>query len=92
VRESPGNNTIGLTSPKVKKLLEGRLILFCHPYRELSPWMTCFKWPLLAPRLLGAMGKGPQTYLIMIQNEDELRPTGGFLSAVGLSVLKWQAE
>ncbi len=38
----------------------------------------------LAPRLLGAIGNGPQTYLIMVQNEDELRPTGGFLSAVGL--------
>ncbi|NMB55525.1 MAG: DUF4012 domain-containing protein [Leptolinea sp.] len=42
----------------------------------------------LAPRLLGAIGNGPQTYLIMIQNEDELRPTGGFLSAVGKMVLE----
>ena len=38
----------------------------------------------LAPRLLGAVGNGLQSYMILIQNEDELRPTGGFLTAVGL--------
>ena len=41
----------------------------------------------LAPRLLGAVGSGSQTYLILIQNEDELRPTGGFISAVGRLVV-----
>jgi hypothetical protein len=35
---------------------------------------------LLAPELLGA--NGPRTYLILAQNEDELRPTGGFISGV----------
>lgn len=35
------------------------------------------------PRLTGGIGNGPQTYLILLQNEDELRPTGGFLTAVG---------
>ena len=35
---------------------------------------------LLLPDLLGA--SGPRSYLILIQNEDELRPTGGFISAV----------
>ena len=34
-----------------------------------------------APNLLG-MGE-PRTYLIVAQNEDELRPTGGFISGVG---------
>ena len=34
----------------------------------------------VTPRLLGV--DRPRTYLILIQNEDELRPTGGFLSAV----------
>lgn len=35
----------------------------------------------LAPSLLGA-DRG-RTYLILAQNEDELRPTGGFISAAG---------
>lgn len=34
-----------------------------------------------APQLLGA--DRPRTYLLLFQNEDELRATGGFLSAVG---------
>lgn len=36
----------------------------------------------LAPALLGA--NGPKTYLVLAQNSDELRPTGGFISGVGL--------
>ncbi len=36
----------------------------------------------LAPSLLGA--DGPKTYLLLAQNNDELRPTGGFISGVGL--------
>lgn len=35
----------------------------------------------LAPELLGA--KGQRVYLILAQNEDELRPTGGFITGVG---------
>lgn len=42
----------------------------------------------LAPTLLGGGKIGPQTYLILIQNEDELRPTGGFITAVGSAVVK----
>jgi hypothetical protein len=34
-----------------------------------------------APQLLGA--DQPRTYLILVQNEEELRATGGFLSAAG---------
>lgn len=37
----------------------------------------------LFPRLSGSFGNGPQTYLVLAQNEDELRPSGGFLTAVG---------
>jgi hypothetical protein len=33
------------------------------------------------PGLLGA--SSPQTYLVLAQNNDELRPTGGFISAIG---------
>lgn len=36
----------------------------------------------LAPALLGA--DGPKTYLVLAQNSDELRPSGGFISGVGL--------
>ena len=38
-----------------------------------------------APALLGA--DRPKTYLILLQNEDELRPTGGFITAVGTITL-----
>ncbi len=37
------------------------------------------------PALLG--GDAPQTYLILLQNEDELRPTGGFITALGVLTL-----
>jgi hypothetical protein len=33
------------------------------------------------------MGSDPVTYLILAQNDDELRPTGGFISAAGLVTL-----
>jgi hypothetical protein len=34
------------------------------------------------PGIMGA--DGPRTYLLIAQNEDEIRPTGGFFSSVGL--------
>ena len=40
------------------------------------------KLALIAPELLGA--DRPRTYLILAQNEDELRPTGGFISGAGV--------
>lgn len=41
----------------------------------------------VAPTLLGSGKAGPQTYLILMQNEDELRPTGGYLTAAGSAVV-----
>ncbi len=41
---------------------------------------------LALPELLGADGQ--HSYLIIAQNPDELRPTGGFMSAAGLLVIK----
>jgi len=38
------------------------------------------KGALLLPELSGA--DGPRTYLVLVQNEDELRATGGFISGV----------
>lgn len=40
------------------------------------------------PHLVGAGAEGPKTYLILVQNEDELRPTGGFITAAGNLLLK----
>lgn len=38
----------------------------------------------LSPALPGLLGTdGPRTYLLLMQNNHELRPTGGFISAVG---------
>ncbi len=63
---------------------------------RLSPWLrslldrydtayplaqTSLRLAQAAPQLLGA--DRPRTYLLLFQNEDELRATGGFLSAVG---------
>jgi len=38
-----------------------------------------------APRLLGA--ERPQTYLLLAQNNDELRATGGFITSIGVVTL-----
>ncbi len=46
---------------------------------------------LSLPGLLGASSEGPKTYLILIQNGDELRPTGGFITAVG-KVVVWNGQ
>jgi hypothetical protein len=39
------------------------------------------------PGILGATQEGPKTYLLLVQNEDELRATGGFITTVGNLVL-----
>ena len=41
---------------------------------------------VVAPDLMGL--EQPRTYLILAQNEDELRPTGGFISGVGVLTLE----
>ncbi len=33
------------------------------------------------PRIMGAGDEGVKNYLLLVQNEDELRPTGGFITA-----------
>ncbi len=40
------------------------------------------------PRLMGASDEGPKTYLVLVQNEDELRPTGGFITAAGTLLIR----
>jgi hypothetical protein len=61
-------------SPQVSRLLA--------QLDRTLPWFdTGVSALLLAPTLLGS--EGPRTYLILIQNNHELRATGGFLSGVG---------
>ncbi len=43
---------------------------------------------LALPALLGASSEGPKTYLLLGQNEDELRATGGFITAAGNLVVR----
>lgn len=43
---------------------------------------------LTIPKILGASTDGPKTYMLLVQNEDELRPTGGFIGVVGSFVLR----
>lgn len=58
-------------------------------FPQLDEWLPVAQAGLqlsaALPSLLG--GSGPRTYLIVAQNEDELRPTGGFISGVGLLTL-----
>ena len=40
------------------------------------------QFALIAPAMMGM--DGPRRYLVIAQNEDELRPTGGFISGAGI--------
>jgi len=61
-------------SPRLRGLLDR--------YDEAYPLaQTGFELMQIAPQLLGA--DRPRTYLLLFQNEDELRASGGFLSAAG---------
>ncbi len=52
-------------------------------FDQLSPqWQALLGNLAIAPPLLGA--DGPRVYLLLMQNDDELRATGGFITAVAL--------
>ncbi|MCS7261121.1 MAG: DUF4012 domain-containing protein, partial [Anaerolineae bacterium] len=53
--------------------------------RYLPLLRTVLQLAHVAPALLG--DDGPRHYLLLAQNEDEQRPTGGFISAAGLITL-----
>jgi hypothetical protein len=62
--------------------LSPRLQSLIKQFDEVSPLAhTGLGLLAAAPELLGA--DRPRTFLILIQNEDELRATGGFIRAVG---------
>ena len=71
-------------SPGTRRLVE-----------RLDPSMSTLDESLLmalaVPGLLGGTESGPKTYLILVENEDELRPTGGLISAVGKAVV-WNGQ
>jgi hypothetical protein len=58
----------------------GRLLQLTERYLPLL--RTGVKAARIAPELLGA--DGTRTYLILAQNDDERRPTGGWISGMGL--------
>lgn len=70
-------------SPRYRSLLFDKVDPLLLSIQGAFPVDDVLSMARLAPRLLGAIGNGSQTYLIMVQNEDELRPTGGYLSAIG---------
>ncbi len=71
-----------LLSPRVRNLLVD----------ELDPLVALMSDGLTLaiemPRAMGASSDGPKTYLLLAQNEDELRPTGGFITAAGVILIQ----
>jgi hypothetical protein len=68
--------------PKVRVLIVDKL----DPY--LGLFHDGLALAVIFPRLVGASSYGPQTYLLLLQNEDELRATGGFITSAGTFVVK----
>ena len=75
------NITVDELSPKTAGLFQK-----VAPYESILN--QALSLSLTLPNLLGATQSGPKTYLILIQNEDELRPTGGFLTSVAKVVIR----
>ena len=79
--------SIDILSPEVKKIIVGRVDPLFATITGVFPMDDALSLIRISPKLLGIGKPGPQTYLILIQNEDELRPTGGFLTAAGSVVV-----
>lgn len=77
-----GRLTTGDLSPEIRDLI----------INDLDPVIALMgdglTVALAFPRLMGASEEGPKTYLLLVQNEDELRPTGGFITAAGTLLVK----
>lgn len=73
--------------PQLSKLLTGRIDPLFSSINGAFPMEDALTMVRIAPQLLGSGNEGPQTYLILMQNEDELRATGGFLTAAGSAVV-----
>ncbi len=70
-----------LLSPKTRPLMEK-----VDPYLGLIG--DGIDASIVIPKILGAGDSGLQTYLVLLQNEDELRATGGFITAVASVTLE----
>ena len=70
-----------LLSPRLRDLLAGKLDPVLARAEEGLDLVMAL------PVVLGATPEGPKTYLLLAQNEDELRSTGGFITSVGRLVV-----
>ena len=75
-------------TPKINKIVVAHIDPLFHSLTGSISMEDALSMIQIAPGILGSDKAGPQTYLILMQNEDELRPTGGFLTAVGSAVIK----
>jgi hypothetical protein len=75
-------------SPRLKQIVTKKIDPIFQALAGSFPMEDALAMVRIAPKLLGAGKVGPQTYLMLMQNEDELRPTGGFLTAAGSAVVK----
>ena len=75
-------------SPRLQQILTQKIDPLFSSLAGAFPMEEALTLVSLAPRLLGSGPTGPQTYLILMQNEDELRPTGGYLTAAGSVVVR----
>ena len=74
-------------SETTRALLETRIDPLLSTIASDFPIEDALTLVRVAPTALGVGQAGPQTYLLLMQNEDELRPTGGFITAVGSVVV-----
>jgi hypothetical protein len=79
---------VEVLSPRVRNIITGKIDPLFQSIEGAYPMEDALAFVQIAPTLLGSGRAGPQTYLILMQNEDELRPTGGFLTAVASAVIK----
>jgi len=77
-----------LLLPRLETMITKRIDPLLSSISGAFPMEDALAMVSIAPELLGGGKAGPQTYLILMQNEDELRPTGGFLTAIGSAVIK----
>jgi hypothetical protein len=75
----------GIDAERLSPPLQGLMVEELDPILKLADEGLSLAGAL--PSMLGAGKDGPKTYLLLAQNEDEIRPTGGFITSVGNLVL-----
>jgi hypothetical protein len=86
-QEARGRIDVERLIPKIKNIVANRIDPLFVSISGAFPMEDALTMVRIAPTLLGGGKAGPQTYLILLQNEDELRPTGGYLTAAGSAVV-----